>query len=44
LIFAFITDIVNDFKLRTEYTIDGERTGSGEVDNSELVMQLLYEF
>ncbi len=42
--FAVITDIVENFKLKTEYTIEKETTGAGDIDNNEFVMQLEYEF
>ncbi|MFH1783234.1 MAG: hypothetical protein ABH848_06425 [Candidatus Omnitrophota bacterium] len=44
LTLAVITDIAENFKLKSEYTINEEDTGNGEVDNNELVMQLEYEF
>lgn len=44
LTFAVITDITKNFRLKTEYTIDEEKTGAGDVDNNEFVAQLEYEF
>lgn len=40
LTFAVITEVAKNIKLKSEYTIDDEKTGDGEVDNDELVVQL----
>ncbi len=41
---AVISNIVENFSLKTEYTIDDEDTGDREIDNNELLLQLEYEF
>ena len=44
LTFAVITDIVKNIQLKTEYSINDEDTGNGDVNNNELLMQLKVKF
>ncbi len=44
LTFALITDVVKNIKVKTEYSIYGEETGDGSVNNNELLMQLEVRF
>ncbi|MBU0649524.1 YbaB/EbfC family nucleoid-associated protein, partial [Patescibacteria group bacterium] len=42
LTLAILTDIANSLVLKTEYTIDDEETGAGDVNNNELLIWLEY--
>ncbi len=44
LLFAVITDVMQNVKLKTEYSINDEKTGNGAVRNDELLMQLEVSF
>ena len=41
---AMIIDIYKNLKLKTEYSINEESTGEGQVDNNEFLMQLELKF
>jgi len=41
---GMVVEIVRDVFLRAEYTVNDETTGSGGVDNNELLLQLLARF
>ncbi|MFT5206861.1 MAG: hypothetical protein ACI9CF_000602 [Candidatus Omnitrophota bacterium] len=42
--FALITQIAENMKLKTEYTIAEEETGARDINNNELMLQLEYQF
>lgn len=41
---AFITDVAQNIKVKTEYYFNDEETGNGSVDNNELLVQLEAKF
>ena len=43
-VFAVITDVVQNIKLKTEYYLNREDTGGGGVDNDEFLVQLEVKF
>jgi len=44
LMFAVISEVMKNVKLKTEYSINDEKTGSGAARNDELLMQLEVRF